>query len=466
MATVTKQMQTSLLNYFQQVLYKTMETKIENNKIKVRFTSTPEIIPEANYHRITMHFTNEEEAKTFLEMLTEVLKKVNIKSLATIQTLKMKRSKPSFNDYFERCDWSRMPEFTIDEELANCPSFELYLEKGDKEAPFCKELKKRTGLTFSDKSKYKWYPSRPVPASKLHYYVFEEEFVPKYPIYVISKGRWDKRHTSRYLEWSKIDYKIVIEQSEYENYAAVIDPAKIIVMPDEFKQEQIKIGNGGGIPVRNFVMRHSKERGDIRHWILDDNIATYKRMQNSDRVIIKGGGAFRIVEDFTDRYENILLSGHNYTMFCISTNTRFRPLTKNTRIYSSILIHNSIPFEWRGVYNEDVDLSIRVLKAGYPTILFNSILADKICTMATKGGNTSTIYADEDYAKRKVKSLISQHPDIVKLTTAKFDRDHHQVNYEGFKSLIFKLKEGEVLVDETYDYGMVLKLRSDLPFFK
>ena len=82
MATVNKQMQTSLLNYFQQVLYKTMETKIENNKIKVRFTSTPEIIPEANYHRITMHFTNEEEAEKFLEMLTEVLKKFDIKSLA------------------------------------------------------------------------------------------------------------------------------------------------------------------------------------------------------------------------------------------------------------------------------------------------------------------------------------------------------------------------------------------------
>ena len=32
----------------------------------------------------------------------------------------------------------------------------------------------------------------------------------KYPIYIISKGRWESRKTSKTLEYMKIDYKIIV----------------------------------------------------------------------------------------------------------------------------------------------------------------------------------------------------------------------------------------------------------------
>ena len=130
------------------------------------------------------------------------------------------------------------------------------------------------------------------------------------------------------------------------------------------------------------------------------------------------------------------MAGHNYTFFAITTNTDLKPITINTRIYSTILLSNDIfpEFYWRGKYNEDTDLSLRILKAGYPTILFNNILADKSKTLTQSGGNTDTIYNVENSMYLKAASLQEQHPDVVKIVQ-RFGRDHHYVNYEPFKEL-------------------------------
>lgn len=54
---------------------------------------------------------------------------------------------------------------------------------------------------------------------------------PKYPVYVISKGRWESRLTSKALEERAIPYHIVIEPQEFDCYATVINPEKILVLP-------------------------------------------------------------------------------------------------------------------------------------------------------------------------------------------------------------------------------------------
>ena len=55
---------------------------------------------------------------------------------------------------------------------------------------------------------------------------------------------------------------------------------------------------------------------------------------------------------------------------------------------STILIDNSLDIRWRSKYNEDIDLSLRVLKGGDCTILFNAFLQGKCATQTVTGGNT------------------------------------------------------------------------------
>jgi GT2 family glycosyltransferase len=112
-------------------------------------------------------------------------------------------------------------------------------------------------------------------------------------------------------------------------------------------------------------------------------------------------------------------------------------------------------FTWRGKYNEDTDLSLRILKNGYPTILFNNILADKLKTLSQKGGNTDSIYAEENGLYKKARSLEKQHPDVTKITT-KFGRVHHHVDYSLFKSIALIYKDDYVKQDIINEYGMTL----------
>jgi hypothetical protein len=269
---------------------------------------------------------------------------------------------------------------------------------------------------------------------------------PDYPIYVISKGRWNRLLTCRALEKMNVPYHIVIEPQEYEQYANFIEDTKIYVLP---------FGNlgQGSIPARNWVWEHSLSLGVKRHWILDDNIEDFHRLNRNMKPVVRTGAIFKASEDFVDRYENVAIAGFNYYNFC-KTSDKLPPYYLNTRIYSCILIDNKIPYRWRGRYNEDTDLSIRVLKDGWCTVLVNAFLAGKVTTMRMSGGNTDELYR-EDGRKKMAESLAEQHPDIVKVVW-KFGRWHHQVNYKLFAKNKLIKKPDVVIPQGVNNYGMQL----------
>lgn len=269
---------------------------------------------------------------------------------------------------------------------------------------------------------------------------------PQYPVYVISKGRWESRLTSKALEKISVPYRIVIEPQEHDDYAAVIDAAKILVLPFS------NLGQGS-IPARNWIWEHSIGEGWERHWILDDNIRYFYRLQNNQKYRMTSGISFRAIEDFVGRYENVALAGMQYELLA-PKKYRSKPFILNTRIYSNILIKNDIPYRWRGRYDEDTDLSLRVLKDGWCTILFYAFLADKVATMQMKGGNTDELYQNNGRLLM-AQSLQQQHPDVVKITR-KWGRWQHQVDYRPFKLNKLIRKEGIEIPQGVNNYGMVL----------
>lgn len=235
----------------------------------------------------------------------------------------------------------------------------------------------------------------------------------RYPIYIVSKGRADTRLTSKALEESDVPYYIVVEPQEYADYAAVIEPSKILQLPFS------NLGQGS-IPARNWIWDHAISTGARRHWIMDDNIHGFRRYVRNRRLRCTDGSVLREAEEYTDRWANVALSGLQYSGFANPGITRAfnKPFMLNTRIYSCILIDNAVPFRWRGRYNEDTDLSIRVLKAGYCTILFLWYLINKAETMTMRGGNTDQLYQQTDAFDGRyemAKSLFLQHPDCVKI---------------------------------------------------
>jgi hypothetical protein len=250
----------------------------------------------------------------------------------------------------------------------------------------------------------------------------------RYPIYIISKGRWESRYTPKALEKMGVPYFIAVEPQEYDNYKEVIGPLGTVL-----KLPFSNHGKGSG-PARNWCWEHSQANGFKRHWLMDDNISEFWRVHNNKRYRVeKGSAIFKATEDFVDRYENVALAGLQYKFFVVD-DTDYPPYVLNTRIMSCFLIDNDCPEKWRGKYNEDVDLSIRVLKRGLCTMLMYSFLCGKLRTGTVKGGNTSEIYNDykEDASLTKSQMLKEMHPDCVTVGE-RYGRVHHFVDLNAIK---------------------------------
>ena len=288
-----------------------------------------------------------------------------------------------------------------------------------------------------------------------------DALTPQHPIYIVSKGRADTRLTSRALERMGVEYRIVVEAHERDTYAAVIDPSKILVLDPAYQREYDTcdtLGDSkskGPGAARNFAWAHALSLGARWHWVMDDNIRRFYRFTHNQQVQVLGGACFRAMEDFCERYENVLMAGPNYKMFA-KRKQLIPPFITNTRIYSCNLIRNDAPFRWRARYNEDTDLSLRMLKAGYCTVQFNAFLQEKIRTQTLSGGCTTEFYAKEGTGP-KSRLLLELHPDVTRIVY-KFGRIHHYVDYRPFKRNALVRKPGATIGEGIDDYGMRLAL--------
>jgi TET-Associated Glycosyltransferase len=282
---------------------------------------------------------------------------------------------------------------------------------------------------------------------------------PKHPVYIVSKGRWEKRQTSRTLERLGVPYRIVIEQQEFDNYAAVIDPQKILILDKFYQANYDTCDNLGDTkskgpgPARNFVWDHAIKSGAACHWVMDDNIRGFVRLIDNMKRNAGDGTVLRCMEDFIERYENVVMAGPAYE-YMTPRKSQCPPFIVNTRIYSCNLIRNDIPYRWRGRYNEDTDLSLRILKDGWCTIQFNAFLQFKAPTQTHTGGCNTDFYSKEGTLP-KSQMQVKLHPDVSRLTF-KFGRWHHHVDYRPFRGNRLKLKPGITIPDQPDDYGMKL----------
>jgi hypothetical protein len=289
---------------------------------------------------------------------------------------------------------------------------------------------------------------------------------PTHPVYIVSKGRSDTMITSKSLSRMKVPHYIVIEPQDEEAYDKALDNFKIrdyvtlIVAP--FSNH----GDGPG-RARNFAWDHSISIGADKHWVLDDNISDFYRLHQNYRIRVESGVIFKAAEDFVDRFENVPISGFQYRFF-IAPNQSYPPYVKNTRIYSTLLIDNNCKHRWRGRYNEDTDICLRVLKDGDCTIQFNAFLQGKAATQTVKGGNTEEFYHKEGIEKNvwidgvnaegtrnKSEMLVRMHPDVARMVW-RYKRWHHYVDYSPFKKNELRYKKDIVLPKKSNEYGMKL----------
>lgn len=310
-----------------------------------------------------------------------------------------------------------------------------------------------------------WYP--PKEKSEFTYYrMLGGNEDPKFPIFVISKGRYDvfKYHTSQSLSRMSIHHYLCVEPQEMEKYKSSRLCQSKYCHPIEMDMEYKKnfdplsdIGtteNHGPGPARNFCGDYARKLGAKWCWILDDNTEDFFRVWRGRRFLAFTPEVFRSCERFVERYENIAIAGLNYHMFVINQDPR-PPMVINTRIFSYHLWNleamKKLGVVQRGRYNDDVILSIDLLEKGWCSVLFNCYLGRKLRTQLLKGGCTTDIYQEKfggTFAKSQ--QLCEVFPQYTSLTW-KFNRWHHEVNYNVFNTKLKIKPEYEYMLKDDYN---------------
>ena len=343
------------------------------------------------------------------------------------------------------------------------------------------DLSERLDQEISDKSIKIWHPKLEVTKNRFLRWVDSEKNYPlKHPMYIVSKGRADSMITSRSLSRMKIPHYIVVEPQDMDAYDKALDNFNIREYVTLLEAPFSNHGDGPG-RARNWAWDHSISIGADWHWVLDDNIADFYRLNNNERIRFESSTGFRVMEDFCDRYENIYIAGPQYRFF-IAPNSEYPPFVPNTRIYSCLLIRNDCKHKWRGRYNEDTDICLRVMKDGDVCVQFNAFLQGKMATQTVAGGNTAEFYHVEnaesekwktidmeegynaDGTIRKSQMLQDMHPEHVKVEW-RYGRWHHYVNYEPFKKNKLKLKADVKVNEGVNEYGMILDRNFQDPRF-
>ena len=266
---------------------------------------------------------------------------------------------------------------------------------------------------------------------------------PKYPVFIPSKGRVSTRLTMKAFDKINVPYTVFVEEQEYDQYSQVIDEDKLHVLPHQ---------NKGLVVTRNYIWDYAESLGTPYFWTFDDNIRAFYRLNRNQKARVADGTIFRIAEDFHERYDNLAILGFQYELFTPKRG-KYPPLLLNTRIYSNMLIRTDIPFRNEGFYNDDTDLCIRVLKAGWCTCLFYAFLAEKENTMQVKGGMTPHYLGDGRL--KMAQELQRKHPDVVEIVW-KWKRWQHKVDYRPFRGNRLIKREGVEIPEGINEYGMQL----------
>lgn len=260
-------------------------------------------------------------------------------------------------------------------------------------------------------------------------------------VYIISKGR-PQCHTARTLQ--KLDFPgewfIVCGNNdetlpEYRELwgerVLVFDWYEQVKATDPMDGFGFDTMASGACPVRNATAEISRQRGERRHWQLDDDYTGFQVYDGSTgkRPRIRDG---RLLHDK-------MLELAELADRCGLSNCGFPPSTIETRGDGALTIgrrvfnaHN-LPsggelFEpWRARMNDDLINAVNVWRHGGAELSVRYLAMNMPATQSEDGG-LSELYRDEGTV-RKTAYAVMACPSAVKLVQ-KFGRYHHRANWQ------------------------------------
>ena len=117
---------------------------------------------------------------------------------------------------------------------------------------------------------------------------------PQFPLYIPSKGRAEYMITSKALTLMNVQHYVVVEPHQVKDYQNAVREMKLTatILPlDMTYKEKYELCDEHGLtkstgpgPARNFAWEHSIKNGFTHHWVMDDNISSFRRLNRNQRI--------------------------------------------------------------------------------------------------------------------------------------------------------------------------------------
>ena len=91
------------------------------------------------------------------------------------------------------------------------------------------------GTQLHDK-KQAWFP-RLDRHSTYEYADVGDPKSPRFPIYIVSKGRWTEPHnpTSKHLKMMGVPFYMIVEEKEYQKYLEICEESQLLMLPQHLQ---------------------------------------------------------------------------------------------------------------------------------------------------------------------------------------------------------------------------------------
>ena len=271
-------------------------------------------------------------------------------------------------------------------------------------------------------------------------------------IYIISKGR-PECLTARTLtelnypgEWFIVcgnnDETLDIYKKRWgEDRVIVFDWYEEIKETDTLDNFGFDRMPSGAVPVRNAVIRISRERGEKRHWQLEDDYRSF-RLTDIDLVHkskIEDGAKLQWwmcrIAKFAEQC-NIPNCGFSLgTLESVPENA----LKPGTRVFNT---HNQsstgLATRWRGRLNDDLINAIETHRLGQKTEYTFKFMCLEMPPSQQEEGGLSDIYKTEGTVRKSAYPILLA-PNATRLVI-KFGRYHHRVDWNKIRSKVISDK--------------------------
>jgi hypothetical protein len=217
-----------------------------------------------------------------------------------------------------------------------------------------------------------------------------------HPIYIPSRHRPDC-NTARILQKAGINFRIVIEPHDAEQYLNLWHPAYLIELPKDHQGVNFS---------RNFIKSHSMKLKQPFHWQMDDDILGFvARPQGQKSFPVAPIDAIKQVENLMEKYDNIGIAGPNQNSWPPSGGLMF-----NAMPVQAVLINNQVRANYRNlILMGDFDFVLQVLREGWCSAMYDDL---RVVTPGghKQAGGLKEVYDRSGIMKQAAMRLISLWP--------------------------------------------------------